>query len=266
MDLKGKTILLTGANGGIGSMLSKLLTAQGSKLVLCSLSRESLEKLERDLAVSGNTNAHCVIEADIGSNEDRKRIASECEALGGIDVLINLAGVLDFSLFEEQSVDVIERTIGINLLAPMLLCHELLPQLKQKEKAAILNVGSIFGSIGHPGFVAYCASKAGMKTFTEALSRELADTNIAVTYIAPRATATALNSDRVNDMNKALGNNTDTPDYVAREIVNHLQQDKTLSYLGWPEKIFVRLNALLPSVVHNALVKKLGLIKQFARS
>ena len=105
-----------------------------------------------------------------------------------------------------------------------------------------------------------------MKTFTEALSRELADTNIAVSYIAPRATATALNSDRVNDMNKALGNNTDTPDYVARQIVNHLQQEKALSYLGWPEKFFVRLNALLPSVVHNALVKKLGLIKQFARS
>jgi len=266
MDLKGKTILLTGANGGIGTALGKLLSEQGCKLVLCSLSRESLEKLERDLAASGNTNSHSIIAADISSSEDRHRIASECEALGGIDVLINLAGVLDFNLFEEQSPEMIERTIRINLLSPMLLCHELLPQLKLKEKAKVLNVGSIFGSIGHPGFVAYCASKAGMKTFTEALSRELADSNISVSYIAPRATATALNSDRVNEMNKALGNNTDTPDYVASQIISHLQRDKALSYIGWPEKFFVRLNALLPSVVHKALIKNLGLIKQYARS
>ena len=90
MDLKGKTILLTGANGGIGTALGKLLAEQGCKLVLCSLSRESLEKLERDLAASGNTNSHSIIAADISSSEDRHRIASGCEALGGIDDGVNL--------------------------------------------------------------------------------------------------------------------------------------------------------------------------------
>ena len=130
----------------------------------------------------------------------------------------------------------------------------------------ILNVGSIFGSIGHPGFVTYCASKAGVKTFTEALGRELADTNIRVGYIAPRATATALNTDRVNKMNRKLGNRMDTPAYVAERIVGQLKTGRELTYLGWPEKFFVRVNALLPSVVRNALVKNLGVIKQFARS
>jgi short-subunit dehydrogenase len=242
------------------------LAAEGASLILCSYRKEGLEKLAVELAASGYANSYQVLAANISNTEDRQRLVSECGVLGGIDVLINLAGVLDFHLYEDQSAEIIEDTIGINMLAPMLLCHELLPQLMLKPEAMILNVGSIFGSIGHPGFVAYCASKAGVKTFTEALSRELDDTGITVSYIAPRATSTALNTDRVNAMNKELGNKMDTPDYVASQIIKQLISGKSISYLGWPEKLFVRVNALLPSVVHKALVKNLGLIKKYARS
>ncbi|MFT5320446.1 MAG: short-subunit dehydrogenase [Pseudohongiellaceae bacterium] len=266
MELRDKTILLTGADGGIGSALSKQLASEGARLFLCSTRQESLEKLVADLGASGCAHSHQMFAADLSATQGRQSLVAACKEHGGIDVLINLAGILDFHLYEDQSAEIIERTIQINMLAPMLLCHELLPQLKDRQEAMILNVGSIFGSIGHPGFVAYCASKAGVKTFTEALSRELDDTAISVSYIAPRATATKLNTDRVNTLNKELGNKTDTPDYVASAIISQLKSGKTLTYLGWPEKLFVRINALLPSVVHSALVKKLALIKQYARS
>lgn len=266
MDLKGKRILLTGADGGIGSILSRKLAAIGADLVLCSHQQASLEKLAADLLASGGTGAINTQVANMTRAEDREHLVSTCAQLGGIDVLVNLAGVLDFHLFEAQPPAVIERIITINLLGPMLLCHAFLPQLKARKEATILNVGSIFASIGHPGFVAYCASKAGIKSFSESLGRELADTGVRVSYIAPRATATALNTDRVNAMNARLGNKMDTPDYVAQQIVNQLESGKLLSYLGWPEKLFVRINALLPAVVHKALVKNLGLIKQFASS
>lgn len=266
MNLNNKRILVTGADGGIGSALCRLLASEGANLVLCSPRGETLEMLAGELTASNGTRAVITIAGDITNAADRARIVDECVGLGGIDVLINLAGVLDFHLFEEQSPGIIENTITINLLAPMLLCQALLPQLRQKQAATILNVGSIFGSIGHPGFVAYCASKAGMKTFTEALDRELADTGIRVSYIAPRATATALNTNRVNAMNEQLGNRMDTPEYVARQLVSQLQSGALLSYLGWPEKLFVRINAILPSVVRRALVKNLGLIKHYASS
>jgi len=266
MELQGKRILLTGANGGIGSALVRQLAKEGCKLVLCSQQQPPLEKMAGELAASGYAGSVEIMAADLSRSEDRRRVVSQCEALDGIDILINLAGMLDFRLFEDQPEEVVNKLVNLNLLAPMHLCQLLLPQLKTRPEAMILNVGSIFGSIGHPGFVAYCTSKAGMKMFSESLARELADTNVKVAYIAPRATATALNSNKVNDLNLALGNSVDSPDHVAQQIIAQLKSGKILQYLGWPEKLFVRVNALLPSVVHNALVKKLSIIKGFIHS
>lgn len=259
MKLAGKRLLVTGASGGIGAALCELLAAQGVHLVLSGSQPDNLQRLIATLP--GN---HDLIVADLNGNEGRERVVQACQQNGGLDGIINLAGVLDFAMFEQQPAASIENTLTTNLLAPVLLCHALLPNLLQKPESVILNVGSIFGSIGHPGFVSYCASKAGMKSFTEALARELADTPVRVTYIAPRATLTNMNSERVNALNAALGNKADTPQYVAREIVNLLCNGQRVRYLGWPEKLFVHLNALVPGLVHNALVKNLPIIKKHA--
>ncbi len=258
MNVSGKRILVTGATGGIGELLSTQLHNEGAQLVLSCYQQDALERLNANLG-GANTLA-C---ADISSHEGRREIAEICQQAGGIDAVINLAGILNFDLFEKQAPQLIEKMLSINLIAPVLLCHELIPMLKKKPAATILNVGSIFASIGHPGFVAYCASKAGLKCFTEALSRELADTSIKVLYIAPRATKTNLNADSVNAMNTELGNNSDTPEYVANEIIQSLKNDKAVRYLGWPEKLFVVVNAVLPGLVRNSLVGKLNVIKRY---
>jgi len=258
MNVAGKKILITGATGGIGEILSTQLHSEGAQLVLSCYQQEALEKLDARLG-GGNTLA-C---ADIASFEGRHSIAETCRQAGGIDAVINLAGILDFDVFENQTPQLIEKMLTINLTAPVLLCHELIPLLKQKREVTILNVGSIFGSIGHPGFVTYCTSKAGLKCFTEALSRELADTAIRVLYIAPRATKTSLNADSVNEMNTELGNKSDTPEYVANEIVSSFKSNKPVRYLGWPEKLFVVVNAISPGVVRNSLVSKLNIIKRY---
>lgn len=259
MELNGKRILITGATGGIGELVASQLHAEGSQLILSCYQAEALEKLNAKLGGS-----HTIACEDISSFEGRQFIIETCQSVGGIDVVINLAGILNFDLFENQAPQLIEKTIAINLNAPMLLCHDLIPILKQNSEAMILNVGSIFASIGHPGFVAYCASKAGLKCFTEALSRELADTSIKVCYIAPRATNTKLNNDSVNRLNSALGNKSDSPEYVANEIVQSIKKNRALAYLGWPEKLFVVVNAILPGVVRKSLVGKLDMIKQYA--
>ncbi len=259
MNLSGKRILITGATGGIGELLSAQLHRQGANLILSCYQGEALEKLNSRL-----DNAHTIACADIASYEGRQEITEICQKAGGIDAVINLAGILNFNLFENQAPQLIEKILSINLTAPVLLCHELIPTLKHKSEAIILNVGSIFASIGHPGFVAYCTSKSGLKCFTEALSRELADTSIKVLYIAPRATNTKLNADSVNDLNSALGNKSDSPEYVANEIVQSIKNNRVVRYLGWPEKFFVVVNAVLPGLVRKSLVSKLDVIKRYA--
>jgi short-subunit dehydrogenase len=259
MILADKIILVTGSTGGIGQQLCQQLADQGAKLVLSCYDEAALQKLQATLGAQ-----HIVVSADISNQQGREKIVAACSKAGGIDAVINLAGILEFTLFETQSSIHIEKIITINLTALMLLSQGLIPQLRAKPEAAMVNVGSIFGSIGHPGFAAYCASKAGVKCFTEALSRELADTQIHFSYIAPRATQTALNNDQVNALNKALGNSSDSPEYVARQIVDVLKRNRSLRFLGWPEKLFVKVNALFPSLVHRALVKNLKTIKQFA--
>ncbi|MBU1458221.1 MAG: short chain dehydrogenase, partial [Gammaproteobacteria bacterium] len=98
------------------------------------------------------------------------------------------------------------------------------------------------------------------------LRRELADSHVKVLYIAPRATRTAMNSADVVAMNDALKVEMDDPQEVARQIVHAIATERKELYLGWPEKLFVRLNGLLPRLVDQALRKQLPVIKRFARA
>lgn len=259
MDLYNCTILLTGASGGIGAAVAQGLSLKGAKLLLVGRNEQILKPLAQQLE-----GEHQVVVADINTPEGREHIIEQCNRCGGIDLIINLAGILEFKFFDQQSEKSIEQTLSTNLLAPMLLCNKLIPLLKQKKEAAIVNVGSTFGSIGHPGFTTYCASKFGLRGFTEALGRELADTKIKVFYLAPRATATSLNSNAITALNEALGNKVDSPEWVASELISLLGSNKNQRYLGWPEKLFVRLNALFPRLVHSALVKKIPIIRKFS--
>ena len=146
----------------------------------------------------------------------------------------------------------------------MLLCQQLIPLLKQKPQAAIINMGSTFGSIGYPGFSAYVTSKFGIRGYTETLRRELSDTNIHVFYLAPRAVKTPINSPAVVALNEALGNAMDEPQMVADALVYMLINNKTSMYLGWPENLFIRINSIFPKLVDNALGSKLATIRRFA--
>ncbi|MDR2214119.1 MAG: SDR family oxidoreductase [Pseudomonadales bacterium] len=260
MQIEHKTLLVTGASGGIGRALCRRLQERGARLVLNCVNGEALRELAFELQPG-----HWQAAADISTEEGRASLVQIC-ADAGIDGVINLAGVLDFALFAEQSPARISRILEVNTLGTILLTRALLPQLLTRPQARIVNVGSIFGSIGHPGFAVYCASKAAIKAFSEALARELADGTLSVAYIAPRATRTALNSDRVNALNQALGNKSDSPEHVAAAIVSLLQDGAAQRFLGWPERLFVKLNALLPALVQQSLVKKLPLIKRYAQS
>jgi short-subunit dehydrogenase len=260
MNLHRARIVLTGAAGGIGSAVAQRLAKAGSALLLTDLRPEPLGRLAQELAPAATV---CTVAADIGSDAGRAMLAAAARDFGA-NVLINAAGINPFGLFEEQTTGEIAKAFAINAMAPVLLCHALLPVLREQPRAQIVNVGSTFGSIGFPGFTAYAASKFAVRGFSEALRRELADTGVTVHYVAPRATATALATERVRAMNAELGVGMDTPQTVAAEIANVLERERRERLIGAPERLFAKLNALFPALVDRALRRQLAIVRRYA--
>jgi short-subunit dehydrogenase len=261
LHLDGKRVVLTGAAGGMGNLIAAELNAHGARLVLTDMAAQPLLETVDRLGAE-----HTLVVADLCTSEGRGELVDACSDLGGIDLLINAAGMSDFAMVEQQSAARIELMIAINLTVPMLLCQALLPMLQTRDEAAIVNIGSTFGAIGHPGFAAYCASKSGLHRFTEALRRELADTQVEVFYIAPRAVQTKMNSAAVVELNREMGNTMDSPELAVSSLVRILSTRSAGDYyLGWPEKLFARLNGVLPGLVDGSLAKQLATIRRLAR-
>lgn len=262
MNLQDTRVLVTGAGGGIGRALVAALLDEGAEVLLSGRDHEALSKIVQDPAARGRT---AVFAADLIRSSERARLCDFASRWrGGINILVNNAAINDFSLLASQPSDSLDAAIATNLIAPIDLCRRLASCLENESEAHIVNIGSVFGSIGFAGNSVYCATKFGLRGFSEALRRELADTHVRVHYFAPRATRTAFNSDLVSDMNDALGNASDDPIDVARSIVRALRADQVECVIGWPEKLFARLNALLPRVVDAALRQKLPTIRDFA--
>lgn len=260
MKLEGKLVLLTGASGGIGEALAQELAAQGARLLLHGRRASALERLRKELP---HPERHQTVIADLGSPQERAKLLQHPALDEGLDVLINNAGCNQFAWLEDQSSEQVERQLLLNVEAPIQLTRMLLPRLR--KPAVIMNVGSSFGAIGYAGYSVYCASKFALRGFSEALGRELEGTGIQVLHFAPRATRTRLNSEAAYEMNVELGTHTDSPQDVAEEAVIALRNETRRSWLGWPEKLFVRLNGLLPGLVDRALAKQKPIIERYAR-
>lgn len=261
MQLRDKKILLSGSTGGIGKALARVLCQHGARLVLVGRNVDRLVHIAHELKLSPQTTTFA--ELDLGSAQVHEQALAVARANPDIDVVINCAGMNLFAASDMAPAVQVAAVLDVNLKGTILLIQALLPGLLQRPEAAVVNIGSMFGSIGYPGFSAYCASKFGLRGYSEALRRELANSSVRVLYIAPRATATDMNEQTVRDMNVALGNAMDSPEHVADLIVQSIQREKRQVFIGWPEKFFVFINGLISSVVDKALVKQLPVIQRF---
>ncbi len=255
--------VLTGATGGIGQAIAKQLAPQCEHLILLGRNEAKLAALQEALATSGAKIE--VLAGDIGDVNTHQQLEALAKSTGGINLLINNAGTSQFKSFNEQSSGEIQGLLNTNLLAPMLLSKCLLDLLQKEDKAQIINIGSIFGYIGFPGFATYCSSKFGLRGFSQSLRRELSDTSVSVRYFAPRATKTPINSDTVMQMNAELKTESDTPEYVATELMKFLQTNAWEKKLGGKESFFVFMNQLFPKIPDKAILGQLPIIKKYLK-
>lgn len=261
MELSRARILLTGASGGLGTALACELAARGAALLLTGRDAGRLAATAR--AAGGADTS--VFAADLDTPAGIAALTAAARRFEA-NVLINNAGVMAFGLFEEQDWQSAEAVLETNLLAPMRLCHALLPWLQAQDEAAVVNVGSTFGSLPFPGFAAYSTAKAGLRGFSQALRRELADSPVRVIHVAPRAIATPLNPPAVEALNRDLGSRGDRPEAVARWIAEAIATNRAESHFGFPERLFAWLNGCAPRLIDRALAAKLPVVKRHAQS
>jgi short-subunit dehydrogenase len=245
-------ILLTGASGGIGAATAAALAAPGTRLTLVARNPERLRQLADRLAPG--CDGVTTIAADLGVGGTAPQVISEATAAqGAIDVLVNCAGVNDFGRFVAASPEKIEALIVTNLLAPIQLSRAVLPGMLARRRGRIANVGSVMGGVGFAGFAVYCATKFGLRGFSEALRRELKGSGVSVAYVAPRYTRTALNTAAMDRMAKAVRMNTDAPETAARAIAAAVNGRKPEHTIGAMERLLVRINGVLPGLVDTSL-------------
>ncbi|WP_268800984.1 SDR family oxidoreductase [Pseudomonas huanghezhanensis] len=261
MRLSEARVVLTGASGGIGLAIAQALCSQGAEVLAVSRHREPLRALQAQYP-------HLLhwVSADLTTPEGRQNVLMTAQAMRGVNLLINAAGINHFSMLEQLPGDEIDAMLNINLHAPIQLTSLMLPLLREANSAMVVNVGSTYGSIGYAGYATYCASKFALRGFSEALRRELADTRIGVLYVAPRATRTSMNSPAAQALNSALKSREDDPEHVAAAVIHAIAGNRRELYLGWPERFFVGLNSLLPTVVDKGLRKHLPLIRRLSHS
>lgn len=264
MQLQDKRVVLTGATGGIGQAVAMQLANQGAKLGLVGTRHDALNLLRVQLQ---HHHADIIsIPADLTTEQGQQQVLHDMQArFGGIDILINNAGITEFTEFSEQQPEMMERILKINVVAPMQLTRRVLPEMLDRQAGQVVNIGSTFGSIAFAYFTSYSTSKFALRGFSEALRREVADSGVTVTYVAPRAVKTRLNSSTVNEMAEKVKMNMDHPAMVAQKIVTAITKDKKDVYFGFPESLFVRINSLLPRLVDSALMKQNKIMRQFAQ-
>jgi len=232
-------VLLTGASGGIGAAMATALRDAGAQVL--GVGR-------------GASDDPSWVQADLASAAGRAAVLAAAQRWRP-NVVVQAAGLPGFGRLQELPPDEIERVLQLNLLAPMLLTQGLLPQLRAQGPTQLIFVGSALGRIGLPGFSVYGAGKAGLHGFAEALRRELADTNIRVQLLAPRATRTAFNSAAVDAHNERTGTASDAPETVAKALVELLQSEAAERFIGLPERLGVRVNGLLGPLLDGSFAK-----------
>lgn len=197
-DLSGKSALVTGASGGIGAAIAKVLHAAGANVGLSGTRVEPLEALASELGERA-----FVLPCNLSDSEAVAALPVQAaEAMGSVDILVNNAGITRDNLFMRMSEDEWDQVLQVNLKSAMILSKGVLRPMMKARWGRIVNITSIVGATGNPGQANYAASKAGLVGMSKSLAYEVASRGITVNCVAPGFIATAM-ADKLTDDQKA---------------------------------------------------------------
>ena len=233
-----RTILITGASSGIGAATAIAFAKPNNRLILVSRkNREGLKKIEDEGRERGAEVLSIL--ADVSDYEACKLLVQQAvERFGTIDLLVNDAGVSHIGLFQDMTPDEWQRVMNVNIGSVMNLCHLVIPSMVHRHHGRIINISSVWGNVGASCEAVYSASKGAINSFTKALAKELAPSNIQVNAIALGAIETPMNAWLSKEEAEALADEipagregtkeeaaqmicmvADAPDYLTGQII-----------------------------------------------
>lgn len=233
-----RTILITGASSGIGAATAIAFAKPNNRLILVSRkNREGLKKIEDEARKMGAEILSIL--ADVSDYEDCKSVVQQgIERFGTIDLLVNDAGISHIGLFQDMTPDEWQHIMNVNIGSVMNLCHLVIPSMVHRHHGRIINISSVWGNVGASCEAVYSASKGAINSFTKALAKELAPSNIQVNAIAFGAIETPMNAWLSKEEAEALADEipagregtkeeaaqmicmvADAPDYLTGQII-----------------------------------------------
>ena len=193
-DLTGKVALVTGASGGIGGAIAKVLHAQGATVVLSGTRQEALDAVKAELDSKGGSGRAFTVIANLSDPASVDALPKAAEEAAGapIDILVNNAGITKDNLFMRMKDEEWDAVIAVNLTACFKLSRAVLRGMMKKRWGRIIQITSVVGETGNPGQGNYAAAKAGLVGMSKSLAAEVASRNITVNCIAPGFIQTAM--------------------------------------------------------------------------
>jgi short-subunit dehydrogenase len=256
-DLRGKRILITGASGGIGRSLAEHAGARGASVVLAARNAERISQLAQTLRTRG-VDAFAV-RTDVTSETDRRRLLGQtADRLGGLDILINNAGVASFGHFASSSEVILREIMEVNFCGPAELIRAAIPLLSEGKQPAIVNVSSMCGRRAMPAWSEYSASKCALTGLTEALKAEMARFDIDVLLVLPGMTRGEFPEHLLADHGRMhIGFERGmSPDEVADGILHALERKRSEVVLGRDARWLLRFQRFFPRLLDRLICRR----------
>jgi NAD(P)-dependent dehydrogenase (short-subunit alcohol dehydrogenase family) len=221
MNLKNTAAIVTGGTKGIGRAIVAALLGEGLSVCIGARKQKEIDKAVKDLNQDGRGRA-IGLACDVREYEQvRALINFTVKEFGGLDILINNAGIGIFESVEDTSPEDFRAVLETNLFGVFYCCHAAIPQMKKRGGGYIINISSLAGVNAHPQMAAYNASKFALNGFSEALMQEVRHDNIKVSYIMPGSVNTEFGGDSPSDEKSWQL----TPRDVAQVVIDLLRHD-----------------------------------------
>ena len=232
MNLKHKTAIVTGGTKGIGRAITEALLREGVSVCVAARHHAEIDKTIKELN-QGDEDRAIGFVCDVRDYDQVKKLIDyTVKELGGLDLLINNAGIGIFQKVEDTTPEDFRAVLETNVFGVFYCCREAIPQMKRRGGGYIINISSLAGVNAHPQMAAYNASKFGLNGFSEALMQEVRHDNIKVSYIMPGSVNTEFGGDSPSDEKSWQL----TPQDIARVVIDLLHHnDRSL-----PSRVEIR--------------------------